>query len=124
MSFRVATCLLLAGALVSVTPCLSAEAIEHQLQIQLQPESGFLRVSDAISLASLTTDQGVDFLLNAALEIVESRPAVERIPLGEVEGDSTDNVQLYNLELSAESQAIFADGFESGSVSAWSQAVQ
>jgi hypothetical protein len=42
----------------------------------------------------------------------------------EVGGDSTDNVQLYQLEISADSQTVFVDGFESGSVSAWSLTVQ
>ena len=86
MRSRVATCLLLAGASISATPCLWAQAVEHQLKIELAPERGFLRVADEISLDSLTPDQGVEFLLNAALEIVESRPAVERVPVGEVAG--------------------------------------
>ena len=63
-----------------------AQAIGHRLQIELEPESGLLRVTDEISLESLTPEQGVEFLLNAALEIVESRPAVERVPVGEVAG--------------------------------------
>lgn len=42
----------------------------------------------------------------------------------EVGGDSTDNSQLYTLEMTSASQGIFSDGFESGSTSAWSQAVQ
>ena len=85
MSCRVAVCLLL-GAVGSVLPSYSAEALEHRLQIALEPESGMLRVEDEIDLGSLATGQEPEFLLNAALEIVDSRPAVERIPLGEVEG--------------------------------------
>ena len=45
-----------------------------------------MRVEDAISLESLDSEESVEFLLNSALEIIDSNPAVERVPLGEVEG--------------------------------------
>ena len=86
MSFRISICLLLAGVLAFVSPSLAADAIEHRLEIQLQPDSGLLRVNDEIALETLTGGDSVEFLLNSALEIVASEPAVERVPLGEVEG--------------------------------------
>jgi hypothetical protein len=104
MSSRVAVCLLVASVCVSFGPALAADAIEHQLRIQLDPETGLLRVEDAISLESLDSEQNVEFLLNSALEIIDSNPAVERVPLGEVEGFY--GINGTSIELSGEIELV------------------
>ena len=86
MRSRVAIRLLLAVVASTASPLIADEAVEHRMQIQLEPETGFLRVEESISLGSVATEQGVEFLLNAALEVVSSQPEVEKVPLGDAAG--------------------------------------
>ena len=63
----------------------AAERVRHEMTVELDPASHRLAVTDRITLAAVAEDGAVEFLLNSALEIRRSEPAVSTVPLGDVE---------------------------------------
>ena len=57
----------------------------HEMSVALDPDSGRLEVTDRISLPDDLRGEGLEFLLNSALEITSSEPAVSAVPIGEQE---------------------------------------
>ena len=74
--------LVLAWPALSQTP----EPIEHRLEVTLEPDRSVLRVTDQVALGDLESGDPIEFLLNSALVLQQSEPAVEKMPLGDVEG--------------------------------------
>jgi len=65
--------------LPAATP--ASPAVAWELEVSFVPETGHLRVA---STATLPAGAKPEFLLNAALKIVKSEPAVVEVPLGDV----------------------------------------
>ena len=79
--------LLLVFLLTAVASAASGKTIHHRLAVEIDPASGGLTVIDRVTLPAEKEEdeeEPVDFLLNAALELRSSQPAVDAIPLGDV----------------------------------------
>jgi hypothetical protein len=63
----------------------AGEQVRHEMTIDLDPTGHHLRITDRIDLPR-GTGEGAEFLLNAALAIRDSVPAVRPVELGQVEG--------------------------------------
>ncbi len=66
-------------------PVAAGERIRHEMTVDLDPVSHRLEVSDRVTLGAVPEGGAVEFLLNSALEIRLSEPAVTEVPLGDVE---------------------------------------
>ncbi len=66
-------------------PLLAEESVRHEMKIDLDPASHRLGVTNRITLAAVPEGGPIEFLLNSALEIRHSDPAVSEVPLGDVE---------------------------------------
>jgi hypothetical protein len=69
-----------AGLAQSAPPAPLA-AVHHDLDVSLVPATGFLRVSAKVTLPPGTKPE---FLLNGALTVTKSSPALKEVPLGDV----------------------------------------
>jgi hypothetical protein len=56
--------------------------VRHAMTVSLAPETHTLTVTDRVHLAARPADGIVDFVLNAALRISQSTPAVREVPAG------------------------------------------
>ncbi len=66
-------------------PLAAAERVRHEMEIDLDPGAHRIAVTDGIALPAAPAGGSIEFLLNSALEIRESDPAVTEVPLGDVE---------------------------------------
>jgi aminopeptidase N len=66
-------------------PVVAGERVRHEMTVDLDPVTHRLAVTDRVTLAAAAADGPVDFLLNSALEIRDSDPAVFAVPLDDVE---------------------------------------
>ena len=66
-------------------PALAGNRVRHEMTIVLDPASHRIDVRDRLTLPPPQEGGAVEFLLNAALEIRDSEPAVTQVPLGDVE---------------------------------------
>jgi hypothetical protein len=74
-----------AALLSSAPPAAPAAAqgrVRHSLSVNLDPQSHVLTVTDRMRLPSRPSNGVVDFVLNAALKVSASTPAVVEMPLG------------------------------------------
>jgi hypothetical protein len=56
--------------------------VKHSMTVSIAPETHMLTVTDRVRLAARPADGIVDFVLNGALRISESTPAVHEVPVG------------------------------------------
>jgi hypothetical protein len=70
---------LAAGAAFAQSP--PPAFVAYELDVALEPEAGLLRVTARVALPA---GAKAEFLLNDALRVVSSEPAVEAVPLGDV----------------------------------------
>ncbi len=66
----------------SAAPAPAERRVRHSLSVGLDPQSHVLTVTDRVLLASRPASGVVDFVLNAALKVSSSTPAVVEVPLG------------------------------------------
>lgn len=100
-ALRPAGAALLVSALAFAAPRASAEApapaapaaaaVAHDLDLALDPGTGRIRVTTRITLPA---GVGAEFLLNGALAVEKSVPAVEEVPLGDVEAFFGNNAAV------------------------------
>ena len=108
-------------------PALAGERVRHEMTIVLDPASHHIEVRDRLTLPPSPEGAAVEFLLNEALEIRDSEPAVTRVPLGDVEAffginagpDETDRAPLarYRVEAPADDGSlslVYAGAFDFG----------
>jgi hypothetical protein len=84
-------------ALASSWPCWALEApaparAHHSLRVVLDPARHRLSVSDTLTPPGADAGRGVDFLLNAALKVTASEPAVAEVPAGEADAGGLSGI--------------------------------
>ncbi len=77
----------LAAFVASVLPAVPAPApaegrVRHAMTVGIDPPSHTLTVTDRVQLASRPAGGVIDFVLNSALKVASSTPAVVEVPLG------------------------------------------
>ncbi len=76
---------------VAVGPALVASApadapVHHRLTVAIDPVTHRLTVTDAVTWPGPQTGAPATFLLNARLRVTKADPAIEEVPLGDVDG--------------------------------------
>ena len=89
----------LALAFAIAWPSSSSAALHHELAIELVPATQTLRVTDRITLPEGRPAGDLEFLLNAALVIVDSSVEVSRVPRGDVEPSFGNNGSSADLDV-------------------------
>ena len=104
-----------AGRAVAVTAPADAPA-HHSLTVALNPATHHLTVTDIVTWPGRQADPPATFLLNARLRVTKAEPAVEEVPLGDVDGvfgpgtAARTPLKRYRLRGSASTLTLTFDG--------------